>query len=152
MAIDQQSRIACQNMPLNIRAVFCRIFYPIRTQERLPEHQYDAHFFQGCLKNRVLTRNKGSRSQSRCEHGEACEAVGDLPLWLIQRDADARSCSLVLAPLACTHSTPARFTSPRYFLAVDCQDDDASGLSQTPAPAAAPARATHHASHRVRRC
>ena len=45
--------------------------------------------------------------------------------------SDARSCSLVLA------DAPARFTSPRCFLAVDRADDDAPGLSQAPAPAAA---------------
>jgi hypothetical protein len=64
-----------------------------------------------------------------------------------------RSCSLGLIPFACAHCIPARFTSPPLFSGVArlrCSTPTARRVALS--PSAAPARSSHHAPHRVRRC
>ena len=38
---------------------FCHIFYPIRHPERLPEHEYEGHFFRGYPKKQGFNQEYG---------------------------------------------------------------------------------------------
>jgi len=65
---------------------------------------YDEHKIHICKFFYDITRPKhrdeepvAGRGASTATLCDKCDAGGDLPIQLIQRDADARSCSLILA-------------------------------------------------------